>query len=472
MVGGLLAGAALSARPHTADAAPPTAPLADTTAFLGTWLGTLDAEGRSFRVVFTVEQSGSRLSGTMDSPDQGVTDIPIRQVLISADTLRMGVPSIAGQFAGVLNASSTEIDGRWVQGERAFPLTLSRTESPPTVRRPQEPTPPLPYRTETVRFDSNADGAPVVLEGTLTHPASDAPTPAVVLVAGAGLHNRDATRDGHRPFLVVADHLTRQGIAVLRFDERGVGASEGTQRGKTFATFAQDVQAAVETLAARPDVRADAVGVIGHGEGGAIAPMVATASNDVAFLALLSAPGLPGDSILANQLDRRNRELGLDRRMRALQRGTQQSIFNTLRQDADSATIASDLRGIMIGSSGISGDAVIDREIRRLMQPWLRFYITHSPRQTLRTVTVPVLALYGANDRHIDPQANRRALEDALIAGAQPPHTVRTLDGLNHRLQPSASGMREAYARIPETIAPRVLTLLSDWIAEQTEPSE
>jgi hypothetical protein len=444
---------------------------ADTSAFLGTWLGTLEADGSSFRVVFTVQQAGQQLSGTMDSPDQGVTDIPIPQVLISSDTLRMGVPSIAGQFAGVLDTADAQITGRWIQGDRSFPLTLDRTDAAPTVQRPQEPVPPFPYQTETVRFATStaaSGGASLMLEGTLTRPSTDADAPAAVLVAGTGPHDRDGARHGHKPFLVLADHLTRQGIAVFRFDERGVGSSEGTQRGATFGDFATDVQAAVQMLRAQPGIDASAVGLVGYSEGGVIAPIAATRTENLAFLALLSAPGLPGDSILARQLDRRNRQRGLDRRTRALQRGTQQRIFEVLKQDADSAAIASDLRRIMIEASGISGERIIEREIRRLMQPWLRFYISHSPRATLRAVEVPVLALYGANDRQIDPAAHRQAVEKALAAGASPPHTVQIFENLNHRLQPSATGGMSEYGRIPETFAPEVLTTLSDWIRAQT----
>lgn len=445
--------------------APAHATAADTTSFLGTWMGTIDAGGASFRVVFTVQQAGPRLSGRMDSPDQGVTDIPVPHILVSADTLRMGVPSIAGQFAGVLDAASDQIQGRWVQGDLSLPLTLARTDTPPAVQRPQEPLPPFPYVTESLRFAT--DTPSVTLEGTLSRPPGDDPVPAVVLVGGMGPQDRDGTRHGHKPFLVLADHLTRAGIAVFRFDERGVGASGGTQRGRTFADFARDVRAAVDRLKRHPGIDTEHIGLIGHAEGGVIASLTAQASGAVRFLALLSSPGLPGDEILADQLDQRAREQGLDRRTRALQRGTQQRMFEALLQEADSASIADDLRRIMIDANGIEQETVIQREVDRLMQPWLRFYLAHAPAKTLQQTDVPVLALYGANDRRIDVPAHRDAVEQAF-ADNPDRLTIQTLDGLNHRLQPSPSGSPADYGRIPETIAPDVLDLLSRWIRPQT----
>jgi pimeloyl-ACP methyl ester carboxylesterase len=291
--------------------------------------------------------------------------------------------------------------------------------------------------------------------------------PGVVLVAGSGPSDRNAAIMGHKPFLVLADALTRRGMAVLRFDERGVGQSGGSQEGATSADLAGDVQAAVEALARRREVAAGEIGVVGHSEGGIIAPMVATRSDRVSFLVLLAAPGLPGDAILADQLDRRIRRQGANRRIRALQRGTQERIFEILKQDADSAAIASQLRKVMIQSRGISGEATINREVRRLMDPWLRFFIAHDPRTTLRAVDVPVLALAGAKDQQVAPDTNQAAIAEALNADANPDATVRTLDGLNHLFQTADTGAPSEYGRIEETFAPAAIDVIADWIDAQ-----
>ncbi len=428
-------------------------------------MGTLSLGGTDLRVVFHLERgAGGTLTGTMDSPDQGATDIPIGQVLVDADTLRLEVPSIAGAYAGVLGEDAQTLDGQWAQGGAELPLTLERTGDTPTVRRPQEPAQPYPYETETVTF-RNAE-AGVTLEGTLTRPRTEGAVPAVVLVAGAGPDDRDGTVDGHRPFFVLADALTRRGVAVLRFDERGVGRSTGTQEGLTMADLAADVAAVVESLAQRHEIDTTRLGLIGHGEGGLIAPLVTAQTDQVDFLVLLGTPGLPGDRILADQLERRIRDQGANRRTRAIQRGVQQRIFDVLKQDADSATIASRLRRIMLETEGISGEAVMDREIQRLMDPWLRFYISHDPRERLRRVTVPVLALAGGQDRQVAPDTNQAAIEKALAASDAPTYTVQTLDSLNHRFQTVDTESPSAYGRIEETFDPGAIDVIADWIDE------
>lgn len=443
----------------------------DTSRFVGDWAGTLTVGTTDLRVVFRLRTDAEgRLTGTMDSPDQGATDIPIGRILTDADTLRLAVPSIAGQFAGVLDESTQTLKGQWIQGGQRLPLRLERTESAPSVRRPQEPSVPVPYTSETVTFRNEAAG--VTLAGTLTRPDTSAVVPGVVLVAGSGPSDRNATLMGHKPFLVLADALTRRGLAVLRFDERGVGQSGGTQEGATAADLAEDVRAAVEALAQREGVRSNQIGIIGHSEGGLIAPMVATETADVAFLVLLAAPGLPGDAILADQLDRRIQRQGGSRRIQALQKGTQQRIFEILKQDADSAEIASRLRKVMIQSRGISEEETINREIQRLMNPWLRFFISHDPRSTLRAVDVPVLALAGSKDQQVAPDTNQAAIAQALNADANPDATVRTLDGLNHLFQTAETGVPSEYGRIEETFDPAALDAIGDWIDEHVGRSD
>jgi len=441
----------------------------DTTRFVGDWVGTLTVAQTDLRVVFHLQTDAEgELVGTMDSPDQGAEGIRVGRILVDADTLRLEVPSIAGAFAGVLDDSAQALDGQWAQGGRRLPLTLKRRAEAPTVRRPQEPTIPYPYESETVTFRSEAAGA--TLEGTLTHPTdAGGPVPGVVLVAGSGPSDRNAAIMGHKPFLVLADALTRRGLAVFRFDERGVGESGGTQAGATSAELADDVAAAVDALSRRPEVAAGQIGIIGHSEGGIIAPMVATQADRVSFLVLLATPGLPGDDILADQLQRRIERRGANRRIRALQQGTQQRIFEILKQDADSAAIADQLRKVMIQSRGISGEQTIAREIQRLMDPWLRFFIAHDPRTTLREVDVPVLALAGAKDQQVAPDPNQAAIAEALNADDNSDVTVRTLDGLNHLFQTAETGAPSEYGRIEETFDPAAIDVIADWIDAQVE---
>jgi hypothetical protein len=444
---------------------------ADTSAVVGTWQGALSIGQDSLRIVFEIERSADSLAATMDSPDQGATGIPVPNVLVTADTLRLGVPSIAGAFAGVLKeqGARTVVDGQWVQGPTRLPLTLRKTDAAPEVRRPQTPEPPFPYRADSVSFRN--DDIDIALAGTLTRPAeeaADGPVPAVVIVGGSGPQDRNGTIQGHEPFHVLADHLTRQGIAVLRYDERGVGASEGTLRGATSRDLAGDVQAAVAFLAEQSGIDASRVGIIGHSEGGMIAPMVATETDQVGFLVLLAAPGLPGREVLADQLEDIGRSRGVDSRALAVQRGTQQRIFEALTQEADSADIATELKQIMRDTQGISGEEAIEQQVQQLTSPWFRFFVSYDPRPALRQIEVPVLALTGSNDLQVAADTNLAAIEDALESGQNPPHTVRVVDGLNHLLQPSETGAVSDYGRIETTLAPRVLEEIAAWIRDQS----
>ncbi|PSQ97894.1 MAG: hypothetical protein BRD55_00365 [Bacteroidetes bacterium SW_9_63_38] len=473
LLSGLLLGGiglvVLGALSNTARAQ--TTPDPDTTRFASNWVGAISLGQTELRVVFRLQTDAQGdLTGTMDSPDQGATDIPISQVLVSEDTLRLRIPSIAGAYVGVYKDSIQAVEGVWVQGGRRLPLTLKSTDEPPVVRRPQEPSLPYPYKSTTVAFRNEEAG--ITLNGTLTYPAdAEGPVPGTVLVAGSGPSNRNAALMGHKPFLVLADALTRRGMAVLRFDERGVGASGGSQEGATTADFATDVVAAVEALSERPEVAENEIGIIGHSEGGLIAPMVAPQSDHVSFLVLLAAPGLPGDVILADQLDRRIRARGGNRRIRSLQKGTQKRIFKILQQDTDSAETVSQLKKVMVQSRGISGEQAINSEVERLMDPWLRFFVTHDPRPTLRTVDVPVLALAGSKDQQVAPDTNQAAIAEALNADDNSDVTVRTLKGLNHLFQTAETGAPDEYGQIEETFAPKAIEIIATWIEEQTGPS-
>lgn len=455
----------LASAPDAIAQNPPTAAEGDTTThrLAGAWLGTLSGRGAEFRVVFHLEPGADGLTGTMDSPDQGATGIPISKVLVDGDTVRIGVQAIGGRFAGVVEPGADAIDGQWAQGPARVPLMLRRVDDPPGVERPQEPTGTLPYEATSMRFTNEDAG--ITLDGTLTIPAGDGPHPAVVLIAGSGAQNRDAATAGHRPFLVWADALTRRGIAVLRYDERGVGTSEGSQSGATMRDLADDARAAVDALRSRSDVDASRVGLVGHSEGGLIAAMVANDAPPVDFVALLATPGLPGDEVMAGQLERRAQASGIDRRTRAAQRGTQQRIFDALKQEADSAAVAEELRKIMIDTRGIDGEEVIQSEIQRLMDPGLRFFLRYDPAEALREIDDPVLAVIGSKDTHLDPQKNLDALREALGASPSPDVTVRQLDGLNHLLQPAQTGTPAEYGRIEQTVAPEALDLVTSWIA-------
>lgn len=434
---------------------------------VGTWSGVLKVKGMELRLVFHVEQEEDGLTATMDSPDQGATEIPVSDVSVAGDSVTLAVDRIGGTYAGTLADDGAKIEGQWTQSGRSFPLTLTpadeaETASPP---RPQHPEPPYPYVEDSVTFRNESAG--ITLAGTLTRPESDGTHPAVVLVSGSGPQDRNSEVFNHKLFLVLADHLTRQGIAVLRYDERGVGDSEGTFDGATSEDFVGDVAAAVQFLENRPGVDPDAVGLLGMSEGGLVAPMVHTQFEAVDFLVLMAGPSVPGHEILVEQGAKMASAQGAPPSVVDSVRTRQQRIMKTIRTASDSAEIADQVRS-MLEKQGVP-NAQIQSQIEQVTAPWFRFFVQHDPAATLRQVDVPVLALYGSKDLQVPPEQNADPMRTALQESPSEDVTVRVLDGLNHLFQPAETGLPNEYAQIETTMASRALETVSGWIRERTQ---
>ena len=429
---------------------------------VGTWAGPLDTGGGgSLRIVFHIaEGADGSLDATMDSPDQGAYGIAAGPVTIDAPAVRIEVPVVSGHFEGTLLDEAGRIDGTWHQGGASLPLILEPSEDA-GPNRPQEPEPPYPYEATDVSFESAATG--VSLAGTLTLPPGNGPHPAVVLVSGSGPQDRDETVFGHRPFLVLADHLTRSGIAVLRYDDRGVGQSTGNIVTATTQDFADDAEGAVRYLATLPAIDPEAIGIIGHSEGAIVAPIVANRSDEVAFVVLLAGTGVPGEELLIMQLIATNRAMGVSEPVMAQRSELQQELFGVLSSAPDDSTAAAQAREILAGA-GMTGPAA-DAQVDGLLNPWMRYFLTYDPLLELRELEVPVLSVWGAKDMQVPPEGNREPVEQALADSGNPDVTVTVLPELNHLFQTSDSGAPTEYATIEETMSPVALDAISEWIA-------
>ncbi|HSW28529.1 MAG TPA: alpha/beta hydrolase [Longimicrobiales bacterium] len=427
-------------------------------AFQGVWTGVLEAGAAKLRLVFHVAVgAGGVLSGTMDSPDQGAAGIPATSVTAQGSTLSFAVANLGMTYEGTLSADGTRLEGTFTQGPARLPLALSRGEAPPPPERPQHPKPPFPYREEEVRITNAAPG--VVLAGTLTLPQGAGPFPGVVLVTGSGPQDRDESLMGHKPFLVLADHLTRKGIAVLRYDDRGVGKSTGSFSTATSEDFAGDALAAVAFLGARPEV--GPVGIAGHSEGGLIGPLAAVRSDDVAFVVMLAGPGLPGEQILYLQGNLIARAGGASEAQAAAVGEMQHALQETV------ATLPAETRREMEDELT---PAAVEAQVRQVNSPWFRFFLTYDPRPTLEKVRVPVLALNGSLDLQVPAEANLREVGEALRRGGNGDVTTRLLPGLNHLFQTARTGGPSEYATITETMSPTALEAVSSWILERFAP--
>ena len=433
----------------------PTSPVA------GTWEGAIDAGAVKLRIGVTVTaQADGSLAATMDSPDQGAYGLPLNDVAFADGVLRFALRRAGGSFEGRLNASGTGIAGTWTQGA-PLPLVLKKVDKPTRPNRPQEPKPPFPYRSEHVSI-SNAP-AQVVLDGTLTLPAGAGPFPAVILISGSGPQNRDEEIFGHKPFLVMADHLSRHGIAVLRYDDRGVGKSTGTFAGSTSEDFAGDAWAAWQALGARTDIDRKRIGLLGHSEGGLIAPMLAAAHPEIAFIVMVGGPGVTGEQILLKQAELIATAMGAPPAAVAANASIQKQVFAILREETSQGRIAERIGAIPVGSKDASAALV-----QQSASPWMRYFVLYDPAPALGKVRCPVLAIGAELDLQVPPDQNLPAIEAALKAGGNPDVTITRLPGLNHLLQPAKTGLPAEYAQIETTIAPAALDAITAWARKRT----
>lgn len=441
----------------------------------GEWLGRLDAGPATLRLVVRIEQtSAGALRATLNSVDQGAT-MPVDAMAFDDGMLRFRVEDIDGSYEGTMAADGSVIDGTWSQGVRAFPVRFSRLAEPFALDRPQTPQPPFPYDTRDVTVES-ATG--ISLACTLIVPRGGAPAPAVLFLSGSGAQDRDETIMGHQPFLVLADHLGRRAIASLRCDDRGVGGSTGNTYRATTDDAVADARAALRILAEQPGIDPLRVGLLGHSEGGLVAPRVATVSGRVAFLVLLAPPALPMDQILVRQT----------REALAAQGAAPQLIERALASQAEDLALVQDaslsaeaLTGQLNDRAEAFGETLTPQEretlglspernaqaARLVSTPWFRSLMQQDPADALRRIDIPVLALFGGRDRQVAADTNAPAMEAALAAAPTREASVRVLPELNHLFQHAESGLPAEYGTITETVAPGVLDAVAGWIAER-----
>jgi hypothetical protein len=419
----------------------------------GQWTGRIEIPGSPLDVGVAFTEADGAYGGTVDVPAQMLTGARLTDVTFDGQAVGFviaglpGNPTYQGQFDG------EAIAGNFTQGGQTFPLNLTRGSVEPAAR-PQEPTPPFPYGSQDVTYQGG-----VTIAGTLTTPEGDGPFPAVLLITGSGAHDRDEAIAGHRPFLLIADTLTRAGYAVLRVDDRGVGGTGGVLADATYDDLAGDVAAGLAFLRSRPDIKADQVGLLGHSEGGYLAPLVAqTQAEKPDFVILMAGPAVSGKAVLIEQNELIMTAAGMSR-----SEVDDQVDFVTRYADliiAGDFTGANDLTRARVTEAGGSADLAPDtaNEIMRSL-------LSYDPAPALRALTVPVLAVYGGRDLQVPPQQSEPVLRKLLAAN--PDATVQTFPNLNHLMQPATTGLPTEYATIETTIDPAVLDLQVSWLQQR-----
>jgi pimeloyl-ACP methyl ester carboxylesterase len=432
----------------------------------GRWTGRIDVAGTTIPmdVVFAVR--GDSVSATIDI--QGATGLSLQQVRYDPPTLHFELPAGAGLATFDGTHAGDSISGEFKQSG----LTGTFVLAPPAAGGGgATATDSLPYRIEDLTFQNDS----VTLAGTLTIPEGRAPVPAVVLVSGSGPQDRDETLFGFKPFLILADHLTRNGIAVLRYDDRGVGGSGGNILDATSADFAGDALAGVRLLAGRADVDATRVGIVGHSEGGIVAPIAANRSDQVAFIVTLAGTALSGADILLEQGRLIALAEGAADTALAKQREMQEQLFGAIRtgegwetvRQAAEEQIRSALEQLPAEQRNAIADpetyiaAQVQGQMQYLQSNWFAFFLDHDPATTLAQVSVPVLAIYGGKDLQVPADLNRQALEGAMRGKDL---TVRIFPNANHLFQPAGSGSPSEYAQLEKRFVDDLLPTVTEWI--------
>ncbi|RZJ47006.1 MAG: alpha/beta fold hydrolase [Brevundimonas sp.] len=431
----------------------------------GRWEGRISIGGQNLRVVLNVDAVGG---ATLDSPDQGVTGLAVSSLSLQGGVVRFSAPAVGAGFEGSLVDGGRTLNGALTQGGASLPLVLTRSleltpSAPPVVtpapvaRRPQTPQAPFPYRSEDVVIPTTMAG--VQLAGTLTVPEGLGPFPAVLLITGSGQQDRDETVFGHKPFWILADALTRQGVAVLRVDDRGVGGSTGPLATATSADFALDAGASVAFLNTRPEIAHARIGLIGHSEGGTIAPLVAEAHPNVAFVVLIAGPAVSGGDLLIEQSRATLQASGAAPAMVETTVGAQTRVMRAVAANAESADAVVAAVSPLLMEAGMS-ETQARTSAAQLSIPWSRWFIAHDPQTSLRALHVPLLAVYGGKDTQVPAEQNAVALR-AVVPSAE----IVTLPNLNHLMQPANTGLVAEYQTIETTFDPDALKTIVDWVA-------
>lgn len=440
---------------------------------IGSWSGTLDIMGNKLPIVFNIEKPDTVYVTKMDSPAQNAFGLPTNRTSFANNKLEIIASGLGIFYQGTLDGDS--ISGTFNQGGMPFPLVLKQSDKP-VFNRPQEPKPPFPYKTEDIFFENKTDK--ILLAGTFTVPDSAGTFPTVILTAGSGPNDRDETILGHKPFLVIADHLTRNGFAVLRYDKRGVGQSKGDFARATVQDFTADAESAINYLKTRKEVNKSAIGLIGHSEGGMVVPMVASKNRSVKFIVLLAAPGVKGTEIVLEQnrlgLAALNMEPeNLDKSLKLinellydLTKWENTEVERTVLRDRLSQLWE---QFPLLVKLKLKKDPYVRNQFNEMVKPGYRSFLKTNPADFLQKVKCAVLAINGEKDTQVSADVNLNAIKTALDMSKNYRYEIKKYPNLNHLFQESETGNLDEYGEIEQTISPEVLEDITVWLKKQVK---
>ena len=421
----------------------------------GYWKGEIDLGTLKLEMAFNITAIENGFSATLDVPAQGAFDFPVDETTFKDGHLQLTMSSMDASYSGMTNDGT--IEGEFTQRGMTFPLNLVKAEKKEQKKtRPQDPQPPFNYHIEEVTFVNEKEGNTLV--GTLTIPKGEGPFPAMVLVSGSGQQDRDEELMNHRPFWVIADYCALHGIAVLRYDDRGIGGSTGEVMNATSMDFSYDAEAAFDYLRNRKEINASKVGILGHSEGGVINFMVSARRPEVAFLISMAGPSVNGIEVLKEQQAAILRASGMSEEAIQFSGNANAQMFDIVEASNDREEADSLLRQLVKGWG--YNEELTEQTVGQMASPWMYYFLKYDPTEAIVKTNCPALLLNGSKDLQVIASQNLPAYEKIIAEYGKTNLTLRELPDLNHLFQHCETGSPNEYFEIEETISPEVLEMI------------
>lgn len=450
--------------------------------YYGSWQGTLNV-GKELKVIFTITAEKDKTFATLAVPEQGASGIKSSELVINKDSLKIVFDQAKVTYLGVLK-DDTHIEGKWKQNGLPFPLNLEKTDKAFEYNRPQNPQPPYSYNSEDIIYH-NADQS-IKYGATITTPKDDEKHPAIILISGSGQQNRDEEIFGHKPFAVIADHLTKNGYVVLRVDDRGMNETTGDLSKATSADFAIDVMVSLDYLKTRKEVDVKKIGLLGHSEGGMIAPLVAAQRpKDIDFIILTAGPGVKVTQLMTEQNKATLTSMGILNSwadeycklykfmLETMQTAPDKDAYSKTINDAIDQWEDTTKEIIVKNTTGITNEASQQKYANEFVKlydnSWMRYFVSYDPKPTLEKLKCKVLALNGEKDIQVLPESNLAGIEAALKNSKSKDYTVKEIPGVNHLFQECTKCTVQEYAQLEHTIKPEVLDIITNWLDEHVK---
>lgn len=439
--------------------------------FVGHWKGAINmAQNTSVEILLHITQSNGKIQTKLSS-SRGLTGLPIKDVQATGNHFQFTIKAYAVNYKGVLTKNKKIMQGTWQQAGQKLPLNFRKiTANEAFFTRKQTPRPPFPYREQEVTYTNPKDN--VTLSGTLTVPQGEGKFPVVILLSVAGPNNRDQAFAGHKPYAVIADYLTRKGIAILRSDDRGVGKSQGNLFQSTIADFAEDTQAAITFLKKHPQIDTQRIYLLGNSEGGAVAGVIAAQNPQVAGIILLASPGIGTQQIILKQGENLGKTLNYSDKQIAIIQQRGKELFQIITTEKDNPKARKKIKALLKKYKDAPSlpnyfAKTEDEAIDMYLSPWYRYQLTFKSSEAFEKVKCPVLALNGSLDRVIMPKENLQAIHQSLIKADNSDITIRQIPGLNHIFQTAKTGSPLEYGSLEESFSPKALKIIYQWLEGQ-----